>query len=101
MKILFLLLLIIIPCFCFIDILDYGAVPNSDTIPDQLRNQKALLAAMKAANVSANDRTVRIPYKKFYSLPVRVEYHHNITIEIIGRWIASKSVRNWMKQPNS
>jgi hypothetical protein len=42
---------------------------------------------------------VRIPAKKFYSMPVRVENVHNITILILGKWVASKNVKHWPKQP--
>jgi hypothetical protein len=34
------------------DIISFGAVPHSDTVPDQFKNQKALHDAIVAANLS-------------------------------------------------
>ena len=34
------------------DITQFGAVPNSDTVSDQFKTQKAILAAITAANSS-------------------------------------------------
>jgi hypothetical protein len=34
------------------DITQFGAVPNSDVVSDQFKNQKAILAAIAAANQS-------------------------------------------------
>lgn len=35
---------------CIYDISHFGAVPNSDVVSDQFKNQKAILAAIAAAN---------------------------------------------------
>lgn len=32
-------------------------------------------------------------------MPIRVDYGHNITIEVVGKLIASKNVRNWPREP--
>jgi hypothetical protein len=81
------------------DITHYGAVPNSDTITDQFKNAKAILDAIKAANASiTSERIVRIPDKKFYSMAIRVENVHNVTISVVGKLIASKNVKHWPRQ---
>jgi hypothetical protein len=77
------------------DIMQFGAVPNSDTVIDQFKNQKAILAAIAAANTSKGERAIRIPSKTFYTMPIRVDNTHNISFEISGRLSASKNVRNW------
>jgi len=74
------LLLLLFATNCLYDILSFGAVPNSDTLRDQFANQKAILEAIKQANASKTERVVRIPNKKFYSMPIRVENVHNISI---------------------
>ncbi len=94
-----LLLLLIVSGSCIFDIDHYGAVVNSDTVNDQFKTQQAILSAIKAANASTGERIVRIPARKYYSMPIRVEYAHNITIEVMGKLIASKNVRNWPRQP--
>jgi hypothetical protein len=83
---------------CLFDITKFGAVANSDSVPDQFRNQQAILAALSAANASAIDRVVRIPAHKFYSMPIRVTNMHNVSIYLEGRLIASKNVRHWPRQ---
>lgn len=93
------LLLLIVSGSCIFDIDQYGAVANSDTVNDQFKTQQAILSAIRAANVSQGERIVRIPAKKYYSMPIRVEHAHNITIEIVGKLIASKNVRHWPRQP--
>ena len=81
------------------DITHFGAVPNSDTISDQFKNAKAILDAIKAANASlSSERVVRIPDKRFYSMPIRVENVHNVTISVVGKLIASKNVKHWPRQ---
>jgi hypothetical protein len=68
-----LLATLIVVSYSLYDITHFGAVPNSDTITDQFKNQKAILDAIKAANASlASERIVRIPGKRFYSMPIRV-----------------------------
>lgn len=81
------------------DILSFGAVANSDTLMDQLANSRALFKAIMAANVSEGERVVRIPSKKFYSMPVRVSNVHNISILILGRWMASQNIAKWPRLP--
>lgn len=66
------LLLCIVLCSSVYDILDFGAIPHSDTVQDQQLNAKAILEAIKAANMSDGERVVRIPDKKFYSYPVKI-----------------------------
>ena len=85
--------------FSAFDITDYGAVPHSDTVSAQFRNQKAILEAFRAANASAVDRVVRIPAKTYYSMPIRIENASNVSILILGKLSASKNVRYWPKQP--
>lgn len=51
------------------DIMHFGAIPNSDNIKDHFANQKAILAAIKAANEATIDRVIRIPNKTFYTMP--------------------------------
>lgn len=68
----FIVLSLISIIFAAYDITQYGAVPHSDTISDQFKNQRAILAAIKDANKSENDRVIRIPSKTFYSMPIRV-----------------------------
>ena len=54
------------------DILSYGAIPHSDTVRDQFINSEAILKAIKAANATQGERAVRIPNKKFFSMPIRI-----------------------------
>ena len=54
------------------DITHFGAVPNSDSVPDQFKNQQAILRALHAANSSESDRAIRIPNHKYYSMPIRI-----------------------------
>ena len=71
-QLLLLATLLVLSCSLY-DIMHFGAVPNSDTITDQFKNQKAILDAIKAANASlTSERIVRIPDKRFYSMPIRV-----------------------------
>lgn len=71
-KLLILSTLLIIACSIF-DITHFGAVPNSDTITDQFKNQKAILDAIRAANASTtSERIIRIPDKRYYSMPIRI-----------------------------
>lgn len=65
--------------YCVYDITQFGAIPNSDTVTDQFINQRAILAAISAANSSNGERVIKIPSKKFYSMPIRIENAHNIT----------------------
>lgn len=81
------------------DILSFGAVANSDTLMDQLTNSRALLKAIMAANVSEGERVVRIPSKKFYSMPARVSNVHNISIIILGKWMDSQNIAKWPRLP--
>jgi hypothetical protein len=97
LKILLLTTLLVLGSSVY-DILSFGAVPNSDTVHDQFINAEAILKAIQAANSSQGERVVRIPNKKFYSMPIRIEYVHNITITIMGKLIASKSVKHWPLQ---
>lgn len=54
------------------DIMQYGAIPHSDTVRDHFQNQKAIIQAFLAANMSTTDRVVRIPAKTFYSMPFKI-----------------------------
>jgi hypothetical protein len=54
------------------NIVSFGAIPNSDSLIDQFKNQKAILAAIKAASESTIERVVVIPAKKFYTMPIRI-----------------------------
>lgn len=83
------------------DVLDFGALPNSDAVVDQFINTKAILAAIHAANISEGERVVRIPNHKFYSMPIRVDNVHNLTLLLYGKLIASKNVLHWPKRPSS
>jgi hypothetical protein len=67
-----LLCFLLLSASCIYDILSFGAVPASDTLADQLKNTKAILAAIKQANASTTERVVRIPAHKFYAMPIRV-----------------------------
>lgn len=69
---LYLALMLIAGISCVYDISNFGAVPNSDVLSDQFKNQRAILAAVSAANQSDSERCVRIPNKKYYSMPIRI-----------------------------
>lgn len=58
--------------FAIIDIMKYGAVPHSDSVKDQFKNQEAINQALLAANASGIERIVRIPAKTFYSMPFKI-----------------------------
>ena len=90
--------LVVLVVSCVYDIEQFGAVAHSDTVSDQFRNSKAILAAVQAANSSEGERIVRIPNSKFYSMPIRIEDVHNISIEIAGKLIASKNVKYWPRK---
>jgi len=47
-----LLLIIFTIATCVFDISEFGAVPNSDIVSDQFKNQRAIEAAIYAANQS-------------------------------------------------
>ena len=71
-KIILLLTLITISLSVY-DILHFGAIPHSDTVRDQFKNSEAILEAIRVANASTDsERIVRIPNKKFYSMPIRI-----------------------------
>lgn len=75
---------------------DFGAVAGTDTIEAQYANQQALMKAIAAANASSvSERRVVIPKKTYYFNAVHTEYVHNLTLLILGKVIASKSVKNW------
>jgi hypothetical protein len=82
---------------CAFDITNYGAVPNSDNLKDHFVNQNAIQAAILAANSSVIDRVVRIPAKTYYTMPFSFYNMHNITLLVLGKISASKSVRFWPK----
>lgn len=71
LKVLSIALMLVLSTSLF-NILDFGAIPHSDTVPDQQANARAILKAIIAANSSLLDRVVLIPNKKFFSYPVRV-----------------------------
>ena len=48
-----LFIVLLVDALCLHNIMDYGAVPNSDTITDQFKNQQALFKAIYAANSSS------------------------------------------------
>jgi hypothetical protein len=100
LKIITLVTLLVLSSAVF-DIMHFGAIPHSDTVPSQQTNARAILSAIIAANASDGERVVVIPNKKFFSYPVRVEHVNNITISIYGKLIASKNVAHWPTQPNS
>jgi hypothetical protein len=69
---LFLLPFLVICTFAAFDIMQFGAIPNSDNVKDHFQNQKAITQALLAANASSIDRVVRIPAKTFYSMPFKI-----------------------------
>lgn len=79
-------------CSHYLD--DFGAVPHSDTLEAQMVNADALFKAISAAN-SSSDKTVVVPKKTYYFLPVLVDHVHNLHLLVLGRITASKSVRYW------
>ena len=99
MKSILLILALATCTVCIYDILSFGAVPNADHLQAQSANTKAIIAAIKKANSSDGERIVRIPNKKFYSMPIRIEYVHNISIEITGKLLASQSIAHWPRLP--
>lgn len=74
-----LILLLAISINSAVDIMQFGAIPNSDNVKDHFQNQNAIIKALQAANASSIDRVVRIPAKTFYSMPFKIENMHNIT----------------------
>lgn len=80
------------------NILNFGAIPNEDSLHAQIINANAINQAIIAANSSASTgdaRTVVIPKHAFYSLTIKVNYCRNITIEIQGKLIACNRIKNW------
>jgi hypothetical protein len=65
-------LILLVPNLAIHNILQYGAIPNHDTIEVQLINQKALINAIYAANNDSSDKIVIVPKKTFYMLPAIV-----------------------------
>ena len=51
-RVLMLLALLVVGT-CIFDITQFGAVPNSDVLNDHFKNQRAILAAISAANASS------------------------------------------------
>lgn len=84
-----------------INILDEGAILNTDTIISQFQNSKIIKNSILKANSSETDRVVKIPKGKFYSMPIVLHDLYNITILIEGKLIASKNILKWTKKPNS
>ena len=52
MKRLAIIACLVLTCFSVYDILNYGAIPHSDTVTDQFINQRAILKAIADANKS-------------------------------------------------
>ncbi len=95
--------LLCVPALCFQDILAFGAVPNDDTLPAQQKNQRAITLALKHALLptsTGDDRTVLIPAKKFYSLPIAIENATDLTLEIRGKLIACNRIKHWPRESN-
>ena len=52
MKIIICILLLLVSSSSLFDIMQFGAIPDSDTVHDQFINSKAILETIKAANAS-------------------------------------------------
>lgn len=87
-------------CNCSHYIDDYGAIPHSDTIDAQMANSLALQKAIAAAN-SSSDKTVVIPKRSYYLFSVWTTNVSNLHLMVLGKLIASKSVKHWPRYPNS
>lgn len=90
-------------CVCIQNILQFGAVPNEDTLQAQTLNAHALDAAIKKANSSesvGDARIVVIPHGKFYTLPFSINYCKNIVIEIRGKISACNRIKHWPHDSN-
>lgn len=90
-------------CVCAQNILQFGAVPDEDTLQAQTLNAHALDAAIKKANSSeslGDARIVMIPKGKFYTLPFTIHYCNNIVIEIRGKIAACNRIKHWPHNSN-
>lgn len=80
------------------NILNFGAIANEDSLHAQTATANAINQAIIAANSSTSTgdaRIVVIPKHRFYSLPIKINYCRNITIEIQGKLIACNRIKNW------
>lgn len=92
-----LLLLLSAACCCSVQashsIDDYGAVPNDLSEKAATANSAAMVAALKAANTTANDRTVLVPPgKSYYYFVVRSDYLQDVTLQVEGVLLASNNI---------
>jgi hypothetical protein len=85
------------------NILQFGAIPNEDSLSAQLANQKAINKAIARALLPESfddSRIVVIPKGKYYSLPIIIKNAHYLTIEVQGKLIACNKIKNWPKNNN-
>ena len=84
--------------FARLDIRDFGAIPNDDSLHAERANAQAFMEAITAANYTdiAEDKEVYLPEDMtFHSMPVYAEYVRNLTITIDGTIKASKRHHVW------
>ena len=69
-----------------LNILDFGAVPNDQSVRASLKNAQAIVQAFATANKSASDNTVLIPTRqKFYSLNIELKQLKSVNLKINGQ----------------
>ena len=76
------------------DIQFLGAISGEDTQQAQIKNTQVIEAALLKANAS-EDRTVLIPSKTYYSMPITLRGLVNVTLEIRGKLIACNRIKNY------
>lgn len=82
-------------CRAVQNILNFGAIPDSDTMAAEQTNAQAFMDALVAANYTT-DREVLVPAgHNFNMFAVWGRYVNNITITIDGNITASKRYRHW------
>lgn len=77
------ILLLLHSCHSVQNIKLFGAIANEDSVTAQWINQKAINAAIIAANRSdsiGDNRIVVIPKDTYYSMPIALAYVNNIKI---------------------
>jgi hypothetical protein len=98
------ILLLFLLAGCEQNILFFGAIPNEDSLHAQIVNAKAITDAIIKANSSesrGDARVVVIPLKKFYSMPIAINFCNDIVIELQGKLTACNRIKNWPRSTRS
>eukprot|EP00455_Lapot_gusevi_P054830 TRINITY_DN885_c0_g1_i1.p1 TRINITY_DN885_c0_g1~~TRINITY_DN885_c0_g1_i1.p1 ORF type:complete len:433 (+),score=162.00 TRINITY_DN885_c0_g1_i1:85-1383(+) len=96
MKLLILLFAVLLHFVTPHSIVDFGAIPNDDSVAASETNTRALVNALLAANASSSDRTALIPAgSSYYIFTVNLTSLYKVNLQIEGVLIANNNITHW------